>query len=103
LSGQRVHERHDVELPVTIIHDGQTYTGTTVNVSLGGMFVALGQVQMPFGAPVHVKVTLPAVKEEFLLEATVRWARPEGVGVQFGSLRAVEVWAFNQLFKSLNA
>ena len=31
---------------------------------------------------------------------TVRWKTPEGLGVQFGSLRALEVWALNQLFKA---
>jgi len=33
------------------------------------------------------------------VKATVRWIDAEGMGVQFETLRAIEVWALNQYFK----
>ena len=100
MSGQRVHERHDHELPVTIIHDGKELTGATQNVSLGGMLVNQVSGEVPFGAAVQVRMHLPAMKQEMTVDATVRWSAPDGVGLQFGSLRAMEVWALNQLFSA---
>jgi hypothetical protein len=41
------------------------------------------------------------LKEATELAATVRWVTDSTVVVQFGSLRAKEGWALNQLFKSL--
>ena len=35
-----------------------------------------------------------------VVPAVVRWQKPDGVGVQFGQLRARDVWALNQLFRS---
>jgi hypothetical protein len=34
--------------------------------------------------------------------AVVRWHKPAGFGVQFGSLRAREVWALNRWFARLS-
>lgn len=96
---RRVHERFEVELDVVVLHDGREVPGKTINVSLGGMFIAF-QETLPFGAPVKVRVCLPALKEDADLPATVRWVTPDGIGVQFGPLRAKETWAMNQLVKS---
>lgn len=95
---KRAHERYDRKIPVTIIAEGRELQGTTINVSLGGMFVALAE-PVKFGSVVKVRFRLPALKEDTELTCTVRWVTPEGVGVQFGSLRAMEVWGLNQLFK----
>lgn len=54
---------------------------------------------LPYGTPVTLEFFLPALKEDARLTATVRWVKDDGMGVQFGSLRAREVWALNQLFK----
>ena len=72
----------------------------TLNVSLGGMYL-LSDVQMPYGTAVKVTFRLPALKEDTVCEGVVRWNKPDGFGVQFGSLRAIEVWGFHQLFKTL--
>jgi len=50
---------------------------------------------------VKLRIRLPAMQEDSTIEMTVRWKTPDGVGLQFGSLRAIEVWGLNQLFKSL--
>ncbi|RLB55692.1 MAG: PilZ domain-containing protein [Deltaproteobacteria bacterium] len=95
---RRVHERFEVELDVTVLHGERELTGKTINVSLGGMFIAFEE-SLPFGTPVKVRVTLPALKEASDLPATVRWVTPDGIGVQFGPLRAKETWAMNELVK----
>lgn len=68
------------------------------NVSLGGMYLITDE-SLPYGTKVHLEFHLPALNEDAKLEGFVRWVKPDGIGVQFGSLRAREVWAFNQLFK----
>jgi hypothetical protein len=98
-SGRRVHERFACELPVTLTADGRVVDGKTQNLSLGGMFVTLGPERFAYGTKVIVKFRLPALKEPSEFAVTVRWDTAEGVGLQFGSLRAVEVWALNELFK----
>ncbi|HEY8430593.1 MAG TPA: PilZ domain-containing protein, partial [Sandaracinaceae bacterium] len=55
--------------------------------------------RIPYGTKVQLEFFLPALREEARIEATVRWQKDGGMGVQFGSLRAREVWALNQLFK----
>lgn len=95
---KRAHERYERQIAITVIAEGRTLEGTTINISLGGMFVALAE-PVKFGSLVKVRFRLPALKEDTELSCTVRWVTPEGVGVQFGVLRAMEVWGFNQLFK----
>ncbi len=84
---------------MVLIHAAGEETGTTRNVSLGGMLIAM-EGKLAFGTPVRMRITLPPLKESTEIEATVRWIKDDAVGVQFGSLRAKEVWALNQMFKS---
>lgn len=97
-TGRRVHERYERQLDVVVIHEGQRLECVTQNVSLGGMYL-LTPAALPYGTKVQVEVFLPALREKVTIECTVRWSKPDGMGVQFGSLRAREVWALNQLFK----
>ena len=100
MAGKRVHERHDCELDVSILHEQSEISAKTVNLSLGGTFVRADRV-LPFGTTVRLRIPLPALKEPCEVDATVRWHRDEGMGLQFGSLRAIEVWGLNQLFRGL--
>jgi type IV pilus assembly protein PilZ len=95
---RRVHQRHECTLDVAVIHDGEELLAKTVNVSLGGMYLIAPRA-LKVGTEAKVRLRLPALKEDTELPVTVRWTTAEGFGVQFGSLRALEVWAFNQLFK----
>lgn len=99
MTSQRAHERFTVRLPVTVLHNGVAYVTETHNISLGGIFVAPID-EIPFGASVWIVFRLAALKEDTEVAATVRWKKPDGLGLQFGSLRAVDVWGLNQLFKA---
>jgi Tfp pilus assembly protein PilZ len=80
---------------------GRDVSAVTKNLSLGGMYI-LTDESIPFGAEVTLRFHLPALKEATECAATVRWVKADGVGVQFGSLRALEVWGLNQLFKGIS-
>lgn len=97
-ASRRLHERFDVELPILVIHEGAEISGTTVNVSLGGMLLRVER-SIPFGANVTVRVELPALKARTELASVVRWDRDGAIGVQFTGLRAKDTWALNQLMK----
>ena len=101
VSGRRVHERYDCDLQVVITAKavdggapGEAIETRTLNVSLGGMYL-LSEAQLPYGTEVTVSFRLPALKEDTTCDGVVRWNKPDGFGVQFGSLRAIEVWGFH--------
>jgi hypothetical protein len=97
---RRAHDRFEARLPVTVLHsNGTAYTGETRNVSLGGMLIAGEVIALPFGTSVVVRVQLPALSQPSEIPATVRWIHDGAIGVQFGSLRANQQWALNQLLK----
>ncbi len=88
--GLIVRERHryfrcPVEVPVAILRSAmQTVNGRTVNVSEGGMSISTA-ASLGSGAPVQLQFTLPGDEFQFELGSTVRWAKEEGVGLQFTS------------------
>ena len=71
-----------------------------VDISEGGAFLR-SELLLEVGEELEVRFRLPALKEDTESTTTVRWNKPDGIGVQFGSLRALEVWGLNQLFKTL--
>ena len=99
MSKRRLYDRHNISLPVVIEMGSQEANGLTRNLGLGGMYIYT-DVEVSYGTPVVIRVRLPTLKKESALEAIVRWTEDDGIGVQFGSLRAMEVWGLNQLFKA---
>jgi len=97
-TGRRVHERYDLSVTVKVRHDGGEVTCQSLNISLGGMYL-LSETQLAYGTKVVLSFFLAALKEDAKIDGVVRWEKPDGMGVQFGSLRARDVWALNQLFK----
>lgn len=95
---RRLHERHVIEVPVTVVVGATKVLGTTENISLGGMLVRT-EAPLAFGAEVVLHVALPG-SGEHEMPATVRWIQGESIGFQFGLLRAKATWALNQLFKT---
>ena len=98
VAGRRVHERYARKLKVVVKHADGAVECITRNISLGGMYL-ITESSLPYGTPVSLVFYLLAIKAEASMEGTVRWVKDDGMGVQFGSLRAREVWALNQLFK----
>jgi len=97
---RRLHERFDHRLPVAVHFDGREVAGYSRNISVGGMFLEV-RGAVPFGAHVHLKFRLQNLPDEVDIPAVVRWSGSDGIGVQFSTLRAREVWALNQLLVSL--
>lgn len=102
MTGRRVHERFECELAVALLSGDDEFATTASNISLGGLFLVT-DAKIAYGSQVNVRFRVPALKEAATIGGTVRWQKPNGVGVQFGSLRALEVWALNQFFKGLSA
>ncbi len=99
---KRQHDRKDYAIPLRVEIDGELLDGSTTNVSLGG-FRAEFSREVPFGAKVKVHVRFPALSEESVIDAEVRWTQRENerclVGLQFLRVRARETWALNQLVR----
>jgi type IV pilus assembly protein PilZ len=83
-------------MAVVVLHGESEIGAETRNVSAGGLLVTCA-VEIPYGAAVHVRMSLPT--GEVVVPATVRWIRDGDIGLQFGSLRAKETWAIHQLMK----
>lgn len=99
MTTKRANERYERRLRVVLRYDGKEYEAVTKNISIGGMYLVT-DAPVPFGGTAELRFRLPTLEEETICAAHVRWSQPaEGVGVQFGSLRAREVWALNQLFR----
>jgi len=99
MSSRRAQQRFPIKLPVRLAYQGETYECVTRNASLGGMFLLIDQ-QIPFGAVVQVQFELPDLSTPVVVDAHVRWVQAgEGIGIQFSSLRAREVWALQKLFR----
>jgi hypothetical protein len=99
-TGRRVHDRFKCEIDVVVIHEGKEYPALTDNASLGGLHL-IADDRPPFGAIVQLRFRLPSMKAVSICDGTIRWSRPDGFGVQFGSLRPIDVWGLNQYFKTL--
>ena len=95
---ERVHQRYSFKLPVTLKIGEATVEGETVNVSIGGLLVAVAATVV-YGSIVGLRFRIPALKEDTQVDAAVRWVSAGSIGVQFLGLRAIEVWGLNQLFK----
>jgi type IV pilus assembly protein PilZ len=97
---KRVHPRVTVEIPVSCeTKEGDTFYGTTRDISLGGVFVT-SQRAPAFGTPVTVIGTLPGTHVEARLPGVVRWTTTGGFGVQFGPLGARETHAIANLLRA---
>ena len=96
---KRVHRRVPVEFTVVCeLEDGTTIAGVARDVSIGGMYVDCSE-SLAFGTKLTVVGRLPTMKVEARLPGTVRWCKPDGLGVQFGLLGARETHAIAQLMQ----
>lgn len=99
MEDKRSHPRVIVNTPVSCeVRGGATFAGLAKDISIGGMFVESTEV-VPFATEVTIVGQFIGTKGELRLPAVVRWAKPDGFGVQFGSLGARETHAISQLLK----
>jgi Tfp pilus assembly protein PilZ len=97
---QRQYLRFDVKIDVQIEYDDTIQPGTTVNMSQGGALISTSPT-VDFGKRIILEIILPGIKEKCRIPSIVRWSKEgEGIGIQFESLRAIEVWAINRLKNS---
>jgi uncharacterized protein (TIGR02266 family) len=97
---RRAHDRLEVDLEVTIRYDGREIEARCTNISQGGMFIQTETITI--GENVTVVFSLPGIPKPIEAESRVCWSERDdrmGIGVQFNGLRAIEVWAVNQLFQ----
>jgi len=96
---KRVHPRVTVDTPVSCeVRAGAPFAGLAKDISIGGMFIQSTEV-VPFGTEITIVARFAGTKADLRLPAIVRWAKPDGFGVQFGSLGARETHAISQLLK----
>ena len=99
MEDKRVHPRVNLETEVSCERrDAAPFTGMAKDISIGGMFIDSTEL-LPFGTEVTIALHVPGTKAELRLPGIVRWAKPTGFGVQFGSLGARETHAISQLLK----
>jgi Tfp pilus assembly protein PilZ len=99
---KRQFVRIDFRADVEIVVEGRSQQARTVNISQGGVFAQTSPVPQ-LDEKVVLRLNLPGIPETAQIACIVRWSKdPEGVGLQFENLRAIEVWALNKLLKSLH-
>jgi uncharacterized protein (TIGR02266 family) len=89
----RHHRRVDAYVCVDMWSGEVLFTGLTMNVSEGGLFVAT-EVILPVGALVGLHIELPKCATRVLTLGEVRWTRdftgrgeiPPGLGIRFVGL-----------------
>ncbi|MBN2342144.1 MAG: PilZ domain-containing protein [Deltaproteobacteria bacterium] len=96
MTQQRKHTRIDFVTDVTVDIDGAKVSGATVNISQGGALLTLN-APVEFGQKLILEILLPKIKETCRIPSVVRWCSDASIGVQFEVLRAIEVWAINQI------
>jgi len=93
----RQHPRTIVESQIAFqVGDGPRIEATCRNISLGGMHIETDQPQ-PYGKTIRLFMQLPGMKNEVMVEAVVRWSKPDGMGIQFGRMGALETHALTQM------
>lgn len=94
----RIMPRAAVEVCIDLSSEHNFWTGLTMNISEGGVFVATHKI-VPVGTTLGVEMTLPGDAEPVMALAEVRWSRdytgnpdaPPGLGLQFVSLEPCAV------------
>jgi len=99
--GRRIHDRLSYCSEVKIFLDEGSVPGACQNISQGGMFIETS-LPIGLGETVLVEFSLPAIDTPIRADSRVVWTERDGdlnkgIGIQFTSLRPLEVWAINQL------
>ena len=102
MNGKRKHDRYSYEQSVQLVFgDGAIHAGRSLNFSMGGMFVEINPLP-EFGSKVILQIDLPGVPETCKIPCIVRWTKEgHGAGIQFETVRPIEVWALSKLIRKL--
>lgn len=94
---KRQHVRKPVDLPavLSILGDDLAALGRCRDMSIGGVFVET-DARPAFGTKVKLTISFPGVAKAIDLDAIVRWHGPDGVGLQFEPMGALETHAIAQ-------
>ena len=97
---KRSHPRVPIHFTVRCeLKDGTAFDGVAKDISVGGMFIECGHAAPPFGTQITIVGELPGSGSSARLPGIVRWAKPGGLGVQFGLLGARETHAITKLLR----
>jgi small-conductance mechanosensitive channel len=99
-ANRRSGHRFDVEIPATLLIDGDGREVTIQNLALGGAQVAMSE-RLALGRHVRISFRVPTLGDTIEVEATVRWVQTGSVGLQFAGLRPKHVWSLNRYFATL--
>jgi hypothetical protein len=99
---RRTSARYVVSIQASLAITGAPDACTIMNLSLGGALITATK-RHAMGQRVNLTFKVATAAEPIEIGATVRWADTISVGVQFDGLRARDVWALNEYFKSLPA
>ena len=100
---RRRHTRKRVDLPA-FYHlggEGDRVQVHLADISVGGAYLDKVASAPAFGTDVVLLVTLPD-GDELKLEAVVRWAKPGGIGLQFGMHGAKETFLLTEFLSTLD-
>ena len=101
---RRTDPRYARRLDVEVIAGDVKRAATTVNISLGGLFVETNE-PFPLQTRLQIRFKIPTQPEPIEVTGEVRWVepgsgdQPSGMGIRFQGLRAREVWALNRFFQ----
>jgi len=101
---RRTDPRYARRLDVEVIVEDRTFTATTGNISLGGVFIETSET-VPLQSRIQIRFSIPTQPEPIEVTGEVRWRepggpdQPAGMGIRFQGLRAREVWALNRFFQ----
>ena len=97
---RRQHARLKIDINVTWLSEHNFYTGLTVDICAGGLFIATGQLLDP-GHLIDIKLALPS-GAIIAAKGVVVWVReetcdnlPAGFGIQFNNLTPEQIKLIN--------
>jgi type IV pilus assembly protein PilZ len=95
----RASTRVEVAIEARIDVAGEVTSCVLRNVSQGGAFADVAR--LAFGTQVMLSFRVPTATEVIEVAAVVRWSTADGVGLQFGGLRARDAWALGRYLEAL--
>jgi Tfp pilus assembly protein PilZ len=99
LQDNRVHPRVPINVTVTCEQAaGASFEAFAKDISVGGMFLQAADAP-DFGTELTIVIMLPGAKKVVRLPAIVRWVKPNGFGVQFGLLGALETHLISEMMR----